>query len=762
MKQFVVCKCTSDLQAYDNCVFFNPADVPQSATHVAINTHYYYAAAHDHNIEPGRVSMSSIARSYMQLALGERVTVEKFDPLETAGQDACLIDIVTIGVALLKRAARGVQFDAGKMADIFRRVHRGQVFAVGQPLVMENAGTNFRLTVHAIQNVNLDAIKAKGQAGAPRTKLLWGVLMEQSGIIFRTEEGEPGVSVVNQEAGLGEGQQAAIGLASSHPIVQPDFRFEDMGIGGLADEFGTIFRRAFASRIFPQSLIDKLGIQHVRGVLLHGPPGTGKTLMARQIGKMLNAHEPKIVNGPEILNKYVGQSEANVRDLFAEAESEYKLKGDASQLHIIIFDELDAICRQRGSRGDSTGVGDQVVNQLLSKLDGVEQLNNVLVVGMTNRLDLIDEALLRPGRLEVHLEISLPNEEGRLEIFKIHTQLMQKNQLMAPDVSLGELAALAKNYSGAEITGVVKSATSFAFNRHVKVGGGSDSTGAAVEGDLQNLKDMKVCRDDFVNAIREVPAAYGRSDEQLSACYPLGVIKFSESIDRILAEGQLVVNQVRTSNRPSPLACLLLHGPPGSGKTALAAWMAEHSNYPFVKLLSPDLLLGLSEAQRVHYIQNLFAESNRSPLSAIIIDNIERLLDYNPIGPRFYNAVMQALAVLMAKPPPSGHRLLIIATTSERPVLREMGMDDCFTFTVHVPCVYGVDQLERVIEEALADEERRQLRGQLLGALGSVTQTVNVPVKKALAFIDTAVQDEERPCDLFLRLLEPYTVSSEL
>lgn len=104
------------------------------------------------------------------------------------------------------------------------------------------------------------------------------------------------------------------------------------------------------------------------GILLYGPPGTGKTLMARQIGTMLNAREPKIVNGPEILNKFVGQSEENIRKLFGDAEREYREKGDESELHIIIFDELDAICKQRGSTGGGTGVGDSVVNQLLSKV----------------------------------------------------------------------------------------------------------------------------------------------------------------------------------------------------------------------------------------------------------------------------------------------------------------------------------------------------------------------------------------------------------
>lgn len=102
-------------------------------------------------------------------------------------------------------------------------------------------------------------------------------------------------------------------------------------------------------------------------------------------------------------------------------------------------------------------------------MDGVDQLNNILLIGMTNRLDMIDEALLRPGRLEVHMEISLPDEKGRLQILTIHTAKMRENKIMEKDVSLPELAALTKNFSGAEINGLVKSATSFAFNRHVKV-----------------------------------------------------------------------------------------------------------------------------------------------------------------------------------------------------------------------------------------------------------------------------------------------------
>lgn len=131
--------------------------------------------------------------------------------------------------------------------------------------------------------------------------------------------------------------------APPNAILAPNFKFQDMGIGGLDTEFSEIFRRAFASRVFPPGLVEKLGIEHVKGmqsttyhsfvlndfhvllgILLHGPPGTGKTLIARQIGKMLNAREPKIVNGPEILSKFVGASEENIRKLFADAEKEVR------------------------------------------------------------------------------------------------------------------------------------------------------------------------------------------------------------------------------------------------------------------------------------------------------------------------------------------------------------------------------------------------------------------------------------------------------
>ena len=173
-----------------------------------------------------------------------------------------------------------------------------------------------------------------------------------------------------------------------------------------------------------------LGLEPVRGLLLYGPPGTGKTLLAREISRALKARAPKIVAAPELLDRWVGGSEKAVRALFADAESELAAcNGDAtkSALHVIVIDEIDAVFRKRSSAEDSgEATRSSVVNQILAKLDGVNSIPNVLLIGMTNRRELLDEALLRPGRLEVQIEIPLPNTEGRREILSIHFDALRR------------------------------------------------------------------------------------------------------------------------------------------------------------------------------------------------------------------------------------------------------------------------------------------------------------------------------------------------
>jgi len=167
-----------------------------------------------------------------------------------------------------------------------------------------------------------------------------------------------------------------------------------------------------------------IGLTPVRGLLLYGPPGCGKTALAREISRALRARAPKIVSAPELLDRWVGGSEKLVRSLFADAEAELAAcNGDAtrSALHVVVIDEIDAVFRHRTSADDSgESTRSSVVNQILAKLDGVNSIPNLLLIGMTNRRELIDSALLRPGRLEVQIEIPLPDREGRREILQIH------------------------------------------------------------------------------------------------------------------------------------------------------------------------------------------------------------------------------------------------------------------------------------------------------------------------------------------------------
>ena len=274
----------------------------------------------------------------------------------------------------------------------------------------------------------------------------------------------------------------------------------------------------------------------LRHSLHHTQKQYSKTLIARQIGKVLNAREPKIVNGPEILNKYVGGSEEKVRELFAEAEKEQLEMGDQSMLHIVILDEMDAICKQRGSNRSDSGVSDSVVNQLLSKIDGVDSLNNILLIGMTNRKDMIDDALLRPGRLEVHVEIGLPDHKGRLQILGIHTKSMKDSNRIAKEVMdrLDEVSEKTKNFSGAEIEGLVKAASSYALTRCVDVK------------DLSKAPDVSkliVQYDDFQRALDDVQPKFGSKTTELKALYRNGFVPSGETFDLLMSNLDRLIEQ---------------------------------------------------------------------------------------------------------------------------------------------------------------------------------------------------------------------------
>ncbi|RDB20001.1 Vesicular-fusion protein sec18 [Hypsizygus marmoreus] len=736
---FEVVGSPSDALALTNCLIVHPSDF-QQGQHVLVKGAFALTVRHDNTgkLPPGTIGASAMQRQWIGLSVaGDQTTVDPLPPPPHPASPSYLQSI-DLEIGFLRRGHEiAEQFSADEMARNFIKAFNGVLMSVDEVLVFEFHGQNLKATVRAVSILDLADEQRRGTSDAQRSPNheYMGIMMDKTDVTFM------------------KASDSAIKIKSSskkappNAILAPNFKFQDMGIGGLDTEFSEIFRRAFASRVFPPGLVEKLGIEHVKGLLLHGPPGTGKTLIARQIGKMLNAREPKIVNGPEILSKYVGASEENIRKLFADAEKEYKEKKDESGLHIIIFDELDAIFKHRGSTNSGTGVGDSVVNQLLSKMDGVDQLNNILIIGMTNRLDLIDEALLRPGRLEVHMEISLPDEHGRHQILSIHTAKMRTNGVMDSDVDLAELAASTKNFSGAEINGLIKSATSFAFNRHVKVG-----TMAGISDDVENLR---VNRTDFMNALEEVHPAFGVAEEELQQVIQNGIIHYDTVVDELLRSGQLFVEQVRSSTR-TPLVSVLLHGPPGAGKTALGASIAQASRFPFIKLISPDSMVGFSESQKVNAIQKVFSDSYKSPLSVIVVDNIERLIDWTPMGARFSNAVLQALLVLFARRPPKGRRLLILATSSLRSILTDIGFAETFDSELRVPPISSLAALEYVLREVelfTSTEERRAavrtLRDSgIAGGSGEegddgMSSKLQIGIKKLLSVVEMARQEPD-------------------
>ncbi|PLN83586.1 putative vesicular fusion ATPase [Aspergillus taichungensis] len=710
---------------YGNLVAVSPQDFSQSGGKdffLLVNDLYVFTARTLDTFPRGFISFSEPQRTWAKIAVTDAVKVQIYNPFH---QDKkAYLGSTDIEVGFAGRSRTDEPYDQNDLANSVRTKFTNQILAPGQKILMDHRGIVLALTVKTVELVDLMSEKPEEATTAATVPTARGILTPHTAVNF-FKDARSNINVKPSDR-----------RPAANSIIRPDFKFENMGIGGLDSEFSTIFRRAFASRIFPPGLVNKLGIQHVKGILLYGPPGTGKTLIARQIGQMLNAREPKVINGPEVLNKYVGASEENIRKLFADAEKEYKEKGEESGLHIIIFDELDAVCKQRGAgAGGGTGVGDSVVNQLLSKLDGVDQLNNILLIGMTNRKDMIDDALLRPGRLEVHMEISLPDQKGRAQILKIHTTKMKANGVMADDVDVAELAQLTKNFSGAEISGLVKAASSFAFNRHVK-----PDTVAGVKDDVVNLK---VRQEDFYHALEEVKPAFGVAEEEFENCLSRGIIHYSPRINEILNEGHLFIKQVGAADA-TPLFSVLLHGPSASGKTALAARIAMDSEFPFIRLISPEDMVGYSETAKIQHISKVFSDAYKSQTSVVVVDNIERIIDWVPIGPRFSNIVHQSLMVFLRKQPPHGRRLLILATTTERSLIKELGMYSSFDADMAVPTVQTYEELRSILEESgafTAEEITRALEG--IYSVNDATQ-IGVGIKKILLGIETAKQDPDK------------------
>ena len=227
---------------------------------------------------------------------------------------------------------------------------------------------------------------------------------------------------------------------------------------------------------------EQVALEPAKGVLLYGPPGTGKTLLAKAVANEANSNFISI-KGPELLNKYVGESEKGVREVFSKARENAPT--------VVFFDEIDAIASERGRGVGDSNVGERVVSQLLTELDGLEELEDVVVIATTNRPDLIDDALLRPGRLDRHVEVSEPDEAARREIFEIHTE----DKPLADDVDLAGLVERTDGYVGADIEVVCREAATIAVREYVR---------ATASGEAADVDEIELTMNRFEQALEEV------------------------------------------------------------------------------------------------------------------------------------------------------------------------------------------------------------------------------------------------------------------
>ena len=258
-------------------------------------------------------------------------------------------------------------------------------------------------------------------------------------------------------------------------VQVPNVSWDDVGgLENLKEEL----KEAVEWPIKYKDAYDYVNVESPKGILLDGPPGTGKTLIAKALAKMTDSNFISI-KGPELLSKWVGESERGIREIFRKARQ-------ASPC-IIFLDEVDALVPRRGSGGSNSHVTENVVSQILTEIDGLEELNNVLIIAATNRLDIIDEAFLRPGRFDRIIKVPNPDEKGRQHIFEIHT----KSKPLASDAKISEIVKLTDNFSGAEIAAVANRAAIAALRRYVS-------------GKSKNVKEIRITQQDLIDAVDKV------------------------------------------------------------------------------------------------------------------------------------------------------------------------------------------------------------------------------------------------------------------
>jgi len=381
--------------------------------------------------------------------------------------------------------------------------------------------------------------------------------------------------------------------------------YED--IGGLEEEIRRIREMVELPLRHPE-IFQRLGIDPPKGVLLHGPPGCGKTLLARAVANESEANFYAI-NGPEIMSKFYGESEARMRKMFEDAE-----KNSPS---ILFIDEIDAIAPKRS---EVTGeVERRVVAQLLASMDGLKGRGHIIVIGATNRPDAIDEALRRPGRFDREVEIGIPAREGRTEILQIHTRGMPLDE----SVDLARVADITHGYTGADLEALSRESAMKALRRYLPQ---IDLEEKRIPHEVLDV--MVVTQQDIRDAFREVTPTAMREVYIESPNIHWDAVGGLESVKENLREA--VEWPLKTPERFTRLGInppkgILLHGPPGCGKTLLARVVATESEANFISVRGPEIFSKwVGESEKA--IREIFRKARMAAPSIIFFDEFDALV----------------------------------------------------------------------------------------------------------------------------------------
>ena len=384
----------------------------------------------------------------------------------------------------------------------------------------------------------------------------------------------------------------------------PRVTYED--IGGLNNETRKV-REMIELPLKHPELFERLGVEAPKGVLLHGPPGTGKTLLAKAVAGETSANFTNL-SGPEIMSKYYGQSEENLREIFKHAQE--------NAPSIIFIDELDSIAPKRE---EVTGeVERRVVAQLLSLMDGLESRGKVVVIGATNRPNALDPAIRRPGRFDREIEIGIPDRNGRLEILQIHTRGMP----LSKDVDLAKLADVTHGFVGADIAALAKEAAMRSLRRVLP-----DIDVQMAEIPSEILNRIQVDLKDFLDAFREMSPSSLREvlvESPNVHWTDIGGLEEAKQELQETIEWPLKYGPLFTRMDAKPPRGVLIRGPPGTGKTMLAKAVATESESNFISIKGPEFLSKwVGESEKA--VRETFRKARQAAPCIIFLDEIDSI-----------------------------------------------------------------------------------------------------------------------------------------